>query len=549
MKICIAQFNPIIGDVSQNAKNIIDIFNNSSDTPIDMIVFPELALCGYPPMDLLDQPWFIRNIESALSEILNATRSFPSIGLLIGIPRENKNSQGRSVYNSAILIQDGKIIFEQAKSLLPSYDVFDETRYFEPSDSVEVCSFKGETFGITICEDAWTHPVNGRTLYSSSPIETLCSKGAEFIINISASPFFTQKHGFRYKIFSEHSKKYKVPFIFVNQVGGNDELIFDGKSLAIDSAGRLIAMLDEFREDRLIVNTNSIGILDIPSEDIEGSIKKALVLGIKDYFRKCCFKRAVVGLSGGIDSALVLTLAVMALGPENVLAVSMPSPYSSKGSIEDSKIICKNLDVELKIIPISNVFKEMLSTLEPSFEETEPDITEENIQARIRGMILMAFSNKFGNILLSTGNKSELAVGYCTLYGDMSGGISVISDLPKTMVYRLSKYINKDKEIIPESIITKPPSAELRPDQCDQDTLPEYEVLDDILEKYIEKQQSFADIVSSGHDKKTVKWVINAVIRNEYKRKQAALGLKVTSKAFGFGRRFPIAAKYSIDKL
>jgi len=546
MKICLAQFNPTVGAIKENTEKILEIFSQSVNKGAELVVFSELSICGYPPMDFLEQPWFIKNIEQNIDIIIKKSQQYPDAGLIIGSPIKNPNLNGKELFNSALLISNGKILFKQSKTLLPSYDVFDETRYFEPAKSIETFCFKGLRLGITICEDAWTFPINGRILYNLSPPNELKKMGAEIIINLSASPFFIGKYKQRFNIFSKHAKELNIPFFFINQIGGNDELIFDGRSMAIDKNGCLICELENCKEDYKIIEHSSSGNHSISKENKEKSIYNALLLGIRDYFRKCGFSKALLGLSGGIDSAIVLTLASDALGPENVLAITMPSPYSSSGSIHDSVKLANNLGVELKTIRIDNLFKEFLNALNPLFNGLKPDVTEENLQARIRGTLLMALSNKYSYLLLTTGNKSEMAVGYCTLYGDMNGGLSVISDLPKTMVYKLAKYINKNKEIIPINIITKPPSAELRPNQCDQDSLPEYDILDDILEQYIQNNKNLQEITAMGYPENTVKWVINAIIKNEYKRKQAPIGLKLTSKAFGIGRRFPIAAKYSI---
>jgi len=441
------------------------------------------------------------------------------------------------------------MIAAQHKSLLPTYDVFDEMRYFDPAPEINTVAFKGETLGISICEDAWNDPElwpRGR-IYHCDPIEILARKGATLLINISASPFYVGKEEIRYRLLRNHARKHRLPFVFVNQVGGNDELIFDGRSLCLDQAREPIVVFPSFKEYVQGIDTSLSGIpkLYTPQDKIE-SIYEALVLGTRDYMKKCDFSQAVVGLSGGIDSAVTCCLAKESIGSKNVLAVSMPSPYSSKGSIEDSRQLATNLGIRFKVISIAEIYHTYLETLKGHFEGKEVDITEENIQARIRGNILMALSNKFGHLVLSTGNKSELAVGYCTLYGDMSGGLAVISDVPKTVVYELANYINRKSEIIPREIIEKPPSAELKPNQVDQDTLPPYPILDQILHYYLEEVSSVEEIINLGFDQETVKWVAEAVEKNEYKRKQAAPGLKVTTKSFGVGRRMPIAAKSDI---
>lgn len=542
MKVTIAQMNPTVGDIKGNMKKMEDVLSKTSS---DLIVFPELYITGYPPRDLLERREFIKKVQKANHEVTLLSEKYPERGILFGTVLPNKNEYGKGLYNSAVLVYNGKILIEEHKSLLPTYDVFDEARYFDPSSEISTVSFKNEILGISICEDAWNDPdLWLKRNYRIDPIEILVKKGATLLINISASPFSMGKDEIRYRIIRNHALKHKKRFIFVNQVGGNDELIFDGKSMYIDENGNLIDILPSFEE---FIKTIDLGLKNpvpfTPEERIS-SVYRALVLGLRDYMRKCGFKKAVLGLSGGIDSAVTCCIAVEAMGSENVLGVSMPSEYSSEGSVKDSKKLAENLGIEFKIIPITPIFRSYLSTLKEHFEGRKEDVTEENIQARIRGNILMALSNKFGYLVLSTGNKSELAVGYCTLYGDMSGGLAVISDVPKTMVYELAYYINRESEIIPEEIIKKPPSAELRPDQLDQDTLPPYDILDRILHLYLDQYCTYEEIVKEGLDPETVRWVINAVNRNEYKRRQAVPGLKVTTKAFGAGRRMPIAAVY-----
>ncbi|MEO0206627.1 MAG: NAD+ synthase [candidate division WOR-3 bacterium] len=546
MKIILAQSNPVVGNIEGNLNKLIQTLKQAQNENPDLIVFPELFLSGYPPQDLLERKWFIKKIEKAIEEIVTLSSFYPDTGIIFGAPMFSYKNTGRGLHNSAVFVYRGLIIHTQHKSLLPTYDVFDEARYFDPADEIKPIRFKEEMLGISICEDAWNIPeLWHRQFYDHDPIGILAQKGATILINISASPFTMGKEEIRYKILQSHAKKYHIPFIFVNQVGGNDELIFDGRSMVIDKNGEPVDVLPAFDECIKTIETSSRGDSKnyTPLDHIE-SVYNALVLGLRDYLRKCGFTKVVLGLSGGIDSALVACIAVDAIGKENVIAVTMPSQFSSAGSMEDSKKLAENLGIELKIIPITDIYDSYLKTLKDVFKGKEFDTTEENIQARIRGNILMALSNKFGYLVLTTGNKSELAVGYCTLYGDMSGGLAVIADVPKTMVYKIAKFINSKKETIPLAIINKPPSAELRPNQLDQDTLPPYEILDPILQSYIEDGLSREEIVAAGYKEEIVEWVIKAVNKNEYKRRQAPPVLKVTSKAFGLGRRMPIAAKF-----
>ncbi len=547
MKVTVAQVNPVVGDIDGNLRKAVKILADISKDSPDLLVFPELFLVGYPPRDLLERPSFIEKACDAVQELAKISENHPRTGLIIGAPLPSAKQPGRGLYNTAVLIYQGKVLTSQPKSLLPTYDVFDEARYFDPAPEVSPVPFKGETVGVTICEDAWNDPeLWTKRHYSYDPIEQLVKKGASILVNISASPFQIGKEEIRYRIIQNHARKHKIPFVYVNQIGGNDELIFDGRSFCVDKDGEPIQVFPAFREQVQTVDMSKKGRpgLYVPQDKVE-SIYEALVLGLRDYIRKCGFSKVVLGLSGGIDSAVTCCLAVAALGRENVLGISMPSPYSSPGSIEDSKKLAENLGIEFKVIPISGIYSAYLETLADYFRGRGTDVTEENIQARIRGNILMAFSNKFGHLVLSTGNKSEVAVGYCTLYGDMSGGLSVISDVPKTMVYELARHINRNRQLIPREIIEKAPSAELRPDQRDQDTLPPYDILDQILHYYLDEGYSAGEIIGRGFNPETVRWVIETVDRNEYKRKQAAPGLKVTSKAFGMGRRMPIAAKYN----
>lgn len=549
MNVTLAQLNPTIGNVDGNLQQALAAFSRAAARGSDLIVFPELFLSGYPARDLLERPDFLDRIETAVEQIRQASVEFPETGILIGAPMRSGKNTGRGLYNAALLLHAGRLLCAQHKSLLPNYDVFDEARYFDPAEGVSTVAFKGERLGIVICEDSWSDPDlhRGRS-YGCDPIACLAAEGATLLINLSASPYQAGKEEQRLRILRSHACTYGVPAILVNQVGGNDELVFDGRSACMGVNGEPIAVLAAFCPEELSVDitSQSIGSTEVyTSREPVADLYDALVLGLGDYVRKCGFKHAVLGLSGGIDSALVCCLASAALGPEKVLGVLMPSCYSSAGSIDDSVALAENLGVEHTIIPIMPVYEALDEALAPQFEHTQPDSTEENMQARIRGTILMSLSNKFGSLLLATGNKSEMAVGYCTLYGDMCGGLSVISDVPKTMVYALARYINRDGVVIPESILTKAPSAELRPDQVDQDSLPPYDVLDRILEAYIDRGLSPRDMQTMGFDSQTLSWVIRAVDRNEYKRRQAAPGLKVTSKAFGMGRRMAIAACYA----
>ena len=547
MKVTIAQLNPIIGDIKGNLKKLVDTLSQCKHDSPDLVIFPELFIVGYPPRDLLERKWFIKNTQQAVKELISISVEYPQTGILFGAPQPTEKKTGRGLYNSALLIYQGKILIRQNKTLLPNYDVFDEARYFDIANEIQVVSFKDKILGISICEDAWSdQELWPKRFYPLDPQEILAKKGASVFINISASPFHLEKEKVRFRIYQNHAKKHQIPFIFVNQVGSNDELIFDGRSMCIDKNGNPIAILPSFKEQIKTIDISHPGIPNLyRPQNIIKSVYEALLLGLRDYIRKCGFSKVVIGLSGGIDSAVVCCLAKEAIGSKNVLGITMPGPFSSKGSAIDSKKLANNLGIQIKEIPINSIYNSNLDLLKKHLRiGDEVDVTLENIQARIRGNILMAISNKFGYLVLSTGNKSELAVGYCTLYGDMTGGLAVISDLPKTIVYRLAHYINRKREIIPKEIIKKLPSAELKPDQKDQDTLPPYDILDSILYYYIDEGYSLKEILELKFDPDIVKWVIKAVDRNEYKRRQAAPGLKVTPKAFGIGRRMPIAARY-----
>lgn len=545
MKIAIAQINPTVGDFEYNRNKILDYSGQAKGAGAELVVFPELSLVGYPPKDLLMKPNFIKQNYESLEII---TRNMPKgITAMVGCVQKNNQPTGRPLHNSMAVISEGRVLSIHHKSLLPNYDVFDEQRYFEPGPMVTVARACGKKIGLSICEDLWTiQDVLGRMLYHQDPIAELAQAGAEFFINTAASPFVIGKSELRGKLLSEHAKRYQLPLIYVNQVGGNDDLVFDGASCIYGPFGDLVARCRSFEEELMVVDLDDLSkgeIAPIP-EEIE-SVYKSLVLGLRDYVRKCGFSKGVViGLSGGVDSAVVAAIAVDALGKEMVHGVAMPSRFNAASSLTDAEELAKNLDIKFSVIPIEPLRETFNDSLAAVFAGREPDVTEENIQARIRGTLLMGLSNKFGYLLLSTGNKSELAMGYCTLYGDMAGGFALISDVPKTMIYKVSHYINREREIIPRNIITKAPSAELRPNQTDQDSLPPYEILDEILKRYIEEERSAEDIIDDGFDPEIVKKVIVTVDRNEYKRKQAAIGVKVTSRAFGSGRRMPIAQRF-----
>ncbi len=489
MKIAIAQLNPTVGDFEGNLGRIEETLALVRGRRPDLVVFPEMFLTGYPPQDLLEREWFIDRAESALFALARFSEQHAETGILTGTISRSERTPGKGLHNSAVLLKGGATLFRQHKTLLPTYDVFDEARYFDRADGVRLVEFAGERLGVSICEDAWTDPgLWRRPVYDADPIADAAAIGATLLINLSASPFSVGKDVVRHRLFSDHARKHGVPFVFVNQVGGNDELIFDGHSMMVGADGALVEYLPGFEEGVRVVDTASTSGTEFVAENPVAAVHDALVLGLRDYVAKCGFESVAVGLSGGIDSAVVCALAVRAVGPENVTGVTMPSAYSSAGSVNDSVALARNLGVRFETVPISDVHDAYLGTLNRLFPVNEVDVTDENIQARIRGNILMALSNREGCLVLSTGNKSELAVGYCTLYGDMSGGLAVISDVPKTMVYELARYINRERELIPRATIEKPPSAELRPDQRDQDTLPPYDVLDRILAMYVDQR-------------------------------------------------------------
>ncbi len=540
MKIVLAQINTRVGDLKRNSAGIIEHIHKARGTGADLIVFPELSITGYPPEDLVEKKIFVEKNLEALEEVCSHTEG---IGVICGFASPNPSAQGHSVYNAAALIENKKIIGVQHKSLLPNYDVFDELRHFEPAKEKKIFLFRGKRLGISICEDSWNDKdFWDHRIYPTDPIEELARQGAEILINISASPFHIQKSSLRLEMFRNITKKYALPCVLVNLVGGNDSLIFDGCSFALSQDGKVVAQAKSFEEDWVTADFgNGTGTIHTWPGSDEAQIYQALVLGARDYMSKCGFKKALIGLSGGIDSAVVAAVTTAALGKANVIGVSMPSRYSSAHSREDAARLAENLGIEFRVIPIEPAFEVFLETMKPEFGDLPPDITEENIQARIRGNILMALSNKLNAMVMSTGNKSELAVGYCTIYGDMCGGLAVISDVPKTLVYQIARWINRDREMIPQRTITKAPSAELRPNQTDQDSLPSYEILDGVLKAYVEDLKEEKEIIALGYDPAAVKNILSLIDHNEYKRRQAAPGLRITSKAFGFGRRLPIA--------
>ena len=546
MKIALGQINPTVGDFSGNAAKIIQFALQARNAGAGLILFPELAVSGYPPRDLVESPSFVARSHATVETIAAETRG---ITVICGTVTPAEADSGKKVMNSAALLREGRIDFIQSKMLLPTYDVFDEMRNFAPAKSQQLFSLCGKQMALTICEDAWNDKrFWNRRLYGIDPVEELVRAGGNFVLNISASPFWLGKRELRREMLTSIAQNQKVPVAMVNQVGGNDSLVFDGSSIVIAPGGEVIAQGKSFEEDLIYFDSQKLtGDMHPQVEGEEASAYQALVLGTRDYVHKCGFKRAIIGLSGGIDSALTASIAADALGPENLIGVGMPGPYSSPGSINDARELSDNLKIRFELLSINAIYEAARQTLAPVFAGTPPDVTEENIQSRARGLLLMSMSNKFGALVLSTGNKSELAVGYCTLYGDMVGGLAVISDVPKTLVYRLSAYVNSRRKVIPQATIEKPPSAELRPDQKDSDSLPPYEVLDPILEDFVEESRS-AEQIALAHDfdLDLVRRVIRMVERSEYKRQQASPGIKISAKAFGYGRRFPIAAKAEV---
>ncbi len=540
MRIGFAQINTTVGDIRANQERILSAYQKAVSLGADLVLTPELALTGYPPQDLIFRSGFVPDTLASLGQLRKAVDAVP---LLVGYVDFNPGKTGNPFVNACAVLLKQQLLRKVFKTLLPTYDVFDEARYFHPAEDQEPVELLGTKIGVTICEDIWTDKYLTGDLYHQDPVSTLVSKGARAIVNLSASPYCVGKPALRRTMVSELAALYGLPFYYCNAVGANDELIFDGNSFAIDSSGGTVFQMPGFREDVGVAESSAESF---PAQELsaEEELYEALVLGVRDYFSKCGFKTAVLGLSGGIDSAVTAAIAVAALGKENVVGVSMPSQYSSQASLDDAASLAENLGIVRHVIPVQRPFEVLKNEFKQIFSGKKEDTTEENMQSRLRGLILMSMSNKFGHLLLTTGNKSELAVGYCTIYGDMCGGLAVISDVPKTMVYRLANWINRKTEIIPTSSITKPPSAELKPDQKDQDTLPAYEELDEILQMYVEKQLSTEEIVKRGFDSRTVQWVQRKVDMNEYKRWQAAPGLRVTSLAFGIGWRMPIAQKY-----
>ncbi|MGO9323126.1 MAG: NAD+ synthase [Terracidiphilus sp.] len=547
VKIALAQIDPTVGDFTGNLQKIVAFSRRAADSGARLTVFSELAICGYPPADLLEKPSFLARCQTAVDELRAATFNLPT-AVLAGVALPAGGADGKPAFNAAVLLDRGNLLLEQHKCLLPFYDVFDEQRYFSPSGPQKVIDLDGTRLAITICEDAWNDKnFWPRRLYAVDPMEELMRQSPALHINLSSSPFWHGKRTVRREMLAAIARRDKIPVLMANQVGGNDSLVFDGSSLALDARGELIAQAASFEEDLVIVDPFNSSPVPLPEDDETEAAYRALVLGTRDYVRKCGFSKVVIALSGGVDSALVAAIAAEALGAENVTAIGMPSPYSSSGSIDDSRQLVSNLGIRFETISINELFADFNHALAPLFRELPPDTTEENIQPRIRGTILMALSNKLGALVLTTGNKSEMAVGYCTLYGDMVGALAVIGDLVKTRVYAVCNWLNREKEVIPAAILLKPPSAELRPGQMDTDSLPPYEVLDPIVEAYVERYETPECIAEKhGFTLELVQQVVHLIERSEYKRQQAAPVLKVTSKSFGMGRRFPIAVKVQV---
>ncbi len=541
MKIALAQTNPLIGAFERNLAMVLERMDRARQAGCRLVIFPELTLCGYPPQDLLERPAFVEAHDRTLAGLVGRVSD---VACIVG-GLERCPGPGKPLYNSAICIDRGRVVFRARKQLLPTYDVFDEARYFEPGDASTVVALDGLHFGLTVCEDIWV----GNTPYARDPVADL--KGAcpdlDFLVNISASPYHHGKLAERLQLFSRLCLQHDVPLVYVNQAGGQDSLVFDGHSMVVDRTGRVRGAAPGFTDHLLVLDTGSWDVTDgcAPPTDSIDQVIAALCLGTRDYLHKTGFERAVLGLSGGIDSAVTAAIACRALGPENVLCVALPSPYTSRASVDDARQLADNLGCGFELLPIEPAMRAYGKILDPLFAGRAEDVTEQNLQARIRGNLLMALSNKFGSLLLSTGNKSEMAVGYCTLYGDMSGGLAVLADVPKVMVYEIARYLNREGEVIPERIIARPPTAELKPGQLDQDDLPAYEILDPILAAYLEEQLGIDEIVARGFDRTLVEDVVRRIRINEFKRKQAPLGIKVTSKAFGHGRRYPVAQGFT----
>jgi NAD+ synthase (glutamine-hydrolysing) len=540
MQVGFAQINTTVGALKQNFDKVLEAYTKCVAAGAELVLTPELALTGYPPQDLVFKSRFVPETWEGITQLHRRVGPVP---LLVGYVDFNPRQTGKPFVNACAVLQQGQPIRKAFKTRLPTYDVFDEARYFEPATHQEPIELAGRRVGITICEDIWTEKFLKRDLYHQDPVANLVEQGADVIVNLSSSPFHVGKAALRIAMVSELATRFQVPFYYCNAIGGNDELIFDGNSFVIDRAGRFIANQAAFREEVSVLNADRPATR-FAEQSPEEEIYRALVLGVRDYFLKCGFKTAVLGLSGGIDSAVTAVIAADALGRENVTTVSMPSQYSSQGSLDDAEALARNLGIPRYVLPIKEPFDVLKGQFKEVFSGKREDTTEENMQSRLRGLTLMALSNKFGHLLLTTGNKSELSVGYCTIYGDMCGGLAVISDVPKTMIYRLAHWINREQEIIPANSITKPPSAELKLNQTDQDTLPSYDILDAVLQLYVEEQLSPEDIIEKGYPADIVRWIQRHVDSNEYKRRQAAPGLKVTSLAFGIGWRMPIAQRY-----
>ncbi len=542
MKIFVGQINPTVGALSSNAEMIRRAYDHGVAAGADVVMVPELAVTGYPPLDLLDRDVFIDaalGIRDALAAMTGNT------ALIFGCVTRNQSWCGKPLHNTAVVAQNGRVVHEQHKSLLPTYDVFDELRYFQPVDAVQAIDLCGRRAGVSICEDFWfDDEILGTKLYCTNPVDQLARQGADVLLNISASPFNAGKRKARYEIFARIAKRYDVPLVYVNQVGGNDELLFDGSSIVIDRNGQTIFCAPAFEEHAALVHLTGSPCESVLALGREEEIARALILGLRDYIRKCGFKEVVIGLSGGIDSAVSAAIAVEALGAEHVTGIAMPSQFSSQHSIDDARVLAANLGIAFHIVPIEPIYEPYERAINALFRTEKFDTTNENVQARIRGNILMAWSNRTGAMVVSTGNKSEMAVGYCTLYGDMAGGLALLGDVYKTMIYRIANWLNREREVIPRSSITKPPSAELRPNQTDQDTLPPYDVLDGILKLYIEEWKEVDEIAAAGFDRALVERILRTVDTNEFKRRQAAPTVRVSTKAFGSGRQMPIAQRW-----